>query len=133
MQLVVAGALCRRGRVLVAQRLRGDDVGKWEFPGGKVEPGESPEAGLTRELREELGVDIAESALFPIAFASVARSDSPHLVLLLYGCDSWSGTPRGREGQEIAWVNDLEDIEMPAADLSLIAPVRVFLAEYRAD
>ena len=131
MQLVVAGALCRRGRVLVAQRLRGDDVGKWEFPGGKVEPGESPEAGLTRELREELGIDI--TVLVPISFASIARSESPHLVLLLYGCDSWSGTPRGREGQEIAWVGDLEDIEMPAADLSLIAPVRVFLAQHRTD
>ena len=133
MQLVVAGALCRRGRVLVAQRLRGDDVGKWEFPGGKVEPGESPEAGLTRELREELGIELAESALLPISFASVARSESSHLVLLLYGCDSWTGTPRGREGQEIAWVGDLEDIEMPAADLSLIASVRAFLAEHRAD
>jgi len=131
MQLVVAGALCRRGRVLVAQRLRGDEVGKWEFPGGKVEPGESPEAGLTRELREELGIDI--TVLVPISFASIARSESPHLVLLLYGCDSWSGTPRGREGQEIAWVDDLEDIEMPAADISLIASVRAFLAEHRAD
>ena len=130
MQLVVAGALCRRGRVLVAQRLRGDEVGKWEFPGGKVEPGESPEAGLTRELREELGIDI--TVLVPISFASIARSESPHLVLLLYGCDSWSGTPRGREGQEIAWVDDLEDIEMPAADISLIASVRAFLAEHRA-
>ena len=130
MQLVVAGALCRRGRVLVAQRLRGDEVGKWEFPGGKVEPGESPEAGLTRELREELGIDI--TVLVPISFASIARSESPHLVLLLYGCDSWSGTPRGREGQEIAWVDDLEDIEMPAADISLTASVRAFLAEHRA-
>ena len=132
-QLVVAGALYTHGRVLIARRLRGEDVGKWEFPGGKVEPWENPEAALVRELNEELGVEIAESALFPLAFASVARSGCPHLVLLLYGCHTWAGSPRGREGQEIAWVNDLEDIEMPAADLSLIASVRAFLAEHRAN
>ena len=96
-----------------------------------MEAGESPEAALIRELNEELGIDI--TVLVPISFASIARSESPHLVLLLYGCDSWSGTPRGREGQEIAWVDDLEDIEMPAADISLIASVRAFLAEHRAD
>ena len=97
-----------------------------------MDAGESPEAALIRELREELGIELAESALLPISFASIARSASPHLVLLLYGCVSWSGTPRGREGQEIAWLDDLEDIEMPAADISLIASVRAFLAEHRA-
>ena len=99
-QLVVAGALYTHGRVLIARRLRGEDVGKWEFPGGKVEPWENPEAALVSELNEELGVEIAASAFFPLAFASIARSDSPHLVLLLYGCHTWTGIPSGREGQE---------------------------------
>src|ERR1700750_2124991 len=103
--LVVA---CARGdadkRVLLAQRPEGKPMtGLWEFPGGKVDAGETPEAALIRELAEELGIDVAASCLAPFTFASHSYSDF-HLLMPLYVCRKWSGTPAAREGQGFAWV-----------------------------
>ena len=110
------------GRVLLARRPAGKKMaGLWEFPGGKVEAGETPEAALIRELGEELGIDTAESCLAPLSFASHAYDDF-HLLMLVYVCRKWKGTPRQMEGNELAWVRParLRDYEMPPADLPLI-------------
>jgi len=110
------------GRVLLARRPAGKKMaGLWEFPGGKVEAGETPEAALIRELGEELGIDTAESCLAPLGFASHAYDDF-HLLVLVYVCRKWKGTPRQMEGNELAWVwpARLRDYEMPPADLPLI-------------
>ena len=121
--LVVAVALVDTdGRVLLAQRPPGRSMaGLWEFPGGKVEPGESPENALIRELREELAIDVKASCLAPLTFASHAYDDF-HLLMPLYVCRRWNGTVTGREGQQLAWVlpNRLADYPMPAADKPLI-------------
>lgn len=125
--LVVAGALVDPdGRVLIARRPEGKRMaGLWEFPGGKVAPGETPEAALIRELQEELGVDTRESCLAPIAFAS-HRYDDFHLLMPLYVCRVWKGSPSPREGQELAWVRPprLSDYPMPPADAPLVALLR---------
>lgn len=125
--LVVAGALVDAdGRVLIARRPKGKRMaGLWEFPGGKVAPGETPEAALIRELQEELGVDTRESCLAPIAFAS-HRYDDFHLLMPLYVCRVWKGAPSPREGQELAWVRPprLSDYPMPPADAPLVALLR---------
>ncbi|MGH6619768.1 MAG: 8-oxo-dGTP diphosphatase MutT [Alphaproteobacteria bacterium] len=127
MVLVVAGALVDAdGRVLIARRPEGKRMaGLWEFPGGKVAPGETPEEALVRELQEELGVDTRESCLAPIAFAS-HRYDDFHLLMPLYVCRVWKGAPSPREGQELAWVRPprLSDYPMPPADAPLIALLR---------
>ena len=121
--LVAAVALVDAdGRVLIAQRPEGKDMaGLWEFPGGKVEPGERPEVALIRELREELGLDVAESCLAPMTFASHSYPDF-HLLMPLYVCRRWKGTARPLEGQMLAWVRPgaLRDYPMPPADLPLI-------------
>jgi 8-oxo-dGTP diphosphatase len=121
--LVVACALIDvDGRVLLAQRPQGRTMaGLWEFPGGKVEAGEKPEATLIRELKEELGIDVKEACLAPLTFASHAYDDF-HLMMPLYVCRRWDGTPVALEGQELAWVrpNKLRDYPMPPADLPLI-------------
>lgn len=121
--LVVAVALVDRdGRVLVSQRPPGKQLaGLWEFPGGKVEPGERPEATLIRELAEEIGVSVEEPCLAPLTFASHAY-ESFHLLMPLYICRRWSGTPRGLEGQALKWVRPgaLRDLAMPPADEPLI-------------
>jgi 8-oxo-dGTP diphosphatase len=121
--LVAAVALVDRdGRVLLAQRPPGKSMaGLWEFPGGKLDEGESPEAALVRELEEELGIDTAESCLAPIAFAS-HRYERFHLLMPLYVCRVWKGTPRAREGQALKWVRPerLRDYPMPPADTPLI-------------
>jgi 8-oxo-dGTP diphosphatase len=110
------------GRVLVAQRPAGKAMaGLWEFPGGKLEPGEAPEACLIRELEEELAVVTEPACLAPLTFASHAYADF-HLLMPLWVCRVWQGLPRGREGQALRWVRPraLRELTMPPADLPLI-------------
>lgn len=121
--LVVAAALVDSdGRVLMAQRPEGKALaGLWEFPGGKVEPGERPEETLIRELAEELGITVKEPCLAPLTFASHAYPDF-HLLMPLYICRRWEGIPQSREAQALRWVRPgaLRDLPMPPADLPLI-------------
>jgi 8-oxo-dGTP diphosphatase len=124
--LVVACALIDAdNRVLIAQRPEGKQLaGLWEFPGGKLEPGERPEPALIRELHEELGIDVKEACLAPLTFASHAY-DSFHLLMPLYICRRWEGMVISKEGQALAWVrpNKLRDYPMPPADIPLIPPL----------
>jgi 8-oxo-dGTP diphosphatase len=128
--LVVAVALVDPdGRVLLAQRPQGKMMaGLWEFPGGKVQPGEAPEAALIRELKEELGIDVTEACLAPLTFAS-HRYERFHLLMPLYVCRRWNGTVTAREGQALTWVRaaKLEQYEMPPADKPLVAMLRDLL------
>mgnify|MGYP000276321496 FL=1 len=125
--LVVACALVDSdGRVLVAARPSGKSMaGLWEFPGGKVEAGETPEAALIRELKEELSIDVTAACLAPLSFASHAY-DEFHLLMPLYACRKWDGQIAPREGQETQWLRprDLFDLPMPPADKPLIAALR---------
>jgi 8-oxo-dGTP diphosphatase len=117
------------GRVLLAERPAGKPLaGLWEFPGGKVEPNETPEAALIRELHEELGIDTWKSCLAPLTFASHAYEDF-HLLMPLFACRKWQGIVSAREGQRLAWVRpaDLRNYPMPAADLPLIPILRDWL------
>lgn len=122
--LVVAVALVDADRrVLIAQRPEGKSMaGLWEFPGGKVEPGESPEAALIRELEEELGIATKQACLAPVTFASHSY-DNFHLLMPLYACRKWQGTPQAREHAALKWVRPqaLRDYPMPPADEPLIA------------
>lgn len=128
--LVAAVALIDRdGRVLLAQRPVGKTMaGLWEFPGGKVEPGETPEAALIRELHEELGIDTFASCLAPLSFASHGYADF-HLLMPLFACRKWNGIAQGREGQALKWVAPaaLGAYPMPPADLPLIPVLRDWL------
>lgn len=117
------------GRVLLAQRPEGKSMaGLWEFPGGKVEQGETPEAALIRELQEELGIDTEASCLAPLTFASHSYDDF-HLLMPLFACRKWGGIPHPREGQTLAWArpNELRKYPMPAADIPLIPILRDWL------
>ena len=117
------------GRVLLAQRPEGKPMaGLWEFPGGKVEPGETPEAALIRELHEELGIDTWSSCLAPLTFASHSYADF-HLLMPLYACRKWQGVVRPQEGQKLSWAHarDLRDYPMPAADIPLIPALQMWL------
>lgn len=117
------------GRVLLAQRPPGKSLaGLWEFPGGKVEPGESPEAALIRELHEELGIETWHSCLAPLTFASHAYPEF-HLLMPLFACRRWQGIVSPREGQKLAWVRamDLSQYPMPPADIPLIPILRDWL------
>ncbi|MFQ5984498.1 MAG: (deoxy)nucleoside triphosphate pyrophosphohydrolase [Alphaproteobacteria bacterium] len=114
------------GRVLLAQRPPGKAMaGLWEFPGGKVEAGESPEAALIRELKEELGIDVSANCLAPLSFTS-HRYDEFHLLMPLFVCRVWEGTMRPKEDQKVAWVRParLGDYPMPPADRPLVAALR---------
>ncbi|GFE64502.1 8-oxo-dGTP diphosphatase MutT [Litoreibacter roseus] len=117
------------GRILLAQRPEGKSMaGLWEFPGGKIEPGETPEHALIRELQEELGIDTWESCLSPLTFASHSY-DEFHLLMPLFVCRKWEGTPQPREGQVLKWAyaRDLRDYPMPPADVPLIPILRDLL------
>jgi 8-oxo-dGTP diphosphatase len=122
--LVAACALVDAdGRILISQRPPGKALaGLWEFPGGKLEPGESPEDALIRELREELGIETKAACLAPLTFAS-HRYETFHLLMPLYVCRRYSGIPAPREGQRIKWVRprDMRSYPMPPADEPLIA------------
>ncbi|MDV7270629.1 8-oxo-dGTP diphosphatase MutT [Thioclava sp. A2] len=114
------------GRILLAQRPEGKSLaGLWEFPGGKVEPGETPEACLIRELKEELGIDTWQSCLAPLTFASHSY-DEFHLMMPLFACRKWQGIVTPQEGQQLAWVraNELRNYPMPPADEPLIPILR---------
>lgn len=128
--MVVAVALIDPdGRVLLSQRPEGKSMaGLWEFPGGKIEPGERPEDALIRELDEELGIDTKTSCLAPLTFASHDYDDF-HLILLLYACRRWWGTPQPRENNPITWVRAprLGDYPMPPADKPLVAMLQDLL------
>ncbi|MDO5630825.1 MAG: 8-oxo-dGTP diphosphatase MutT [Paracoccus sp. (in: a-proteobacteria)] len=117
------------GRVLLARRPEGKSMaGLWEFPGGKVEPGETPEAALIRELHEELGIETWHSCLAPLTFASHSYEDF-HLLMPLFACRRWQGIAHPREGQELVWVRaeKLSDYPMPPADIPLIPTIRLWL------
>ena len=136
MLLVSAVALIDRdGRVLLAQRPEGKPMaGLWEFPGGKIEPGETPETALIRELHEELGINTAASCLAPLSFASHSYGASDnraafHLLMMLYVCRRWQGSPKPIEGGALKWVRpqQLRDYPMPDADIPLIAALQDLL------
>ncbi|MGB0697247.1 MAG: (deoxy)nucleoside triphosphate pyrophosphohydrolase [Rhodospirillaceae bacterium] len=128
--LVVAAALLDvDDRVLIAKRPEGKAMaGLWEFPGGKLAPGETPEQALARELNEELGISLSTACLSPLTFASHSY-EGFHLLMPLFVCRRWSGQPTPKEGQELAWVraNKLKDYPMPEADLPLIPILRDWL------
>ena len=117
------------GRVLLAQRPEGKSMaGLWEFPGGKVEAGETPEDALVRELHEELGIETWSSCLAPLTFASHTYNDF-HLLMPLFACRKWDGIVQGKEGQKLAWVyvKDLNKYPMPPADIPIIPILRDWL------
>jgi 8-oxo-dGTP diphosphatase len=117
------------GRILLGQRPEGKSMaGLWEFPGGKVEEGETPEAALIRELQEELGIDTWASCLAPLTFASHTYENF-HLLMPLFACRKWEGIPQSRENQALKWVKarDLSKYPMPAADIPLIPILRDWL------
>jgi 8-oxo-dGTP diphosphatase len=128
--LVAASALIDPdGRVLITQRPPGKSMaGLWEFPGGKVEPGERPEESLIRELREELGIAVKEECLAPLTFASHLYPDF-HLLMPLYVCRRWEGFVEAREGQQLKWVRppELRNYPMPPADEPLISHLTTLL------
>lgn len=129
MKLVLVAAVALidpDGRVLLAQRPEGREMaGLWEFPGGKMEPGETPEHTVIRELDEELGIDTWASCLAPLCFASHSY-DGFHLLMPLFACRKWQGTPTPREGQQLSWVlrKNLGSYQMPPADAPLLAMLR---------
>lgn len=129
--LVVAVALVDTdGRILLSQRPPGKALaGLWEFPGGKMEAGETPEGALIRELHEELGIKVETACLAPLTFASHS-TETMHLLMPLFICRRWSGLAQAREGQTLRWINprDLRAYPMPPADEPLIPPLLALLA-----
>ena len=128
-QVVAAALVDADGRVLLAQRPQGKSLaGLWEFPGGKIEPGETPDAALVRELEEELGIAVAETALEPLTFVSHGYPEF-HLVMLMYVCREWGGEPVGQQGQPLVWgdMAMLGALPMPPADIPLLAALATAL------
>ncbi len=126
--ILVSAVLLRdkAGRILLAQRPQGKSMaGLWEFPGGKVEDGETPEVALVRELEEELDISVEEDHLVAFTFASHVYEDF-HLLMPIYLCEQWQGEPASIEGQELAWVSvdELSDYPMPPADIPLIEMIK---------
>jgi 8-oxo-dGTP diphosphatase len=132
MLIVVAAALIDpAGRVLVQKRAEGRAMaGLWEFPGGKLEAGETPQSALARELDEELGIRVAEAALVPAAFVS-EESLGRHMLLLLFSCQSWAGDPKPLDASELRWVlpQQLASLEMPPADVPLVKGLVALLGQ----
>jgi len=130
--LVVAVALIDSdGRVLMSTRPAGRAYeGLWEFPGGKVEAGETPEAALVRELEEELGIMTHEACLAPFSFGTQVQ-ESANVLMALFVCRKWDGGPEAREGQRLKWVrpNRLLDLDMPPIDRPIAAQLRDYLGE----
>lgn len=128
--IVAAGALIDGdGRVLLARRPANKEMaGLWEFPGGKLMDGETPEGALVRELKEELGIDVETSCLAPIAFSSLSSADF-HLLMPLYACRKWKGVARPLEAEALAWVRpaEFQGYDMPPADRPLAAQLRDLL------
>ena len=128
--IVVAAAVVERnGCVLVTRRLPDTHLaGHWEFPGGKCQPGESLDACMRRELKEELAIDVTEACLAPFTFAS-HRYETFHLLMPLYVCRKWEGIVAPQEGQRMKWIppKQLADYPMPPADKPLVAMIRDFL------
>jgi 8-oxo-dGTP diphosphatase len=129
MLIVAVTLIDSDGRILLAQRPEGKQFsGYWEFPGGKIEAGETPEAALVRELDEELGVDTKDSCLAPLGFAS-HHDETSQIILLLYVCRKWSGRPYPKEGGTLRWITParLRDFEMPPANSQLISVIQDLL------
>lgn len=129
MTVVAVALVDADGRVLLQQRPAGKAMaGLWEFPGGKLEAGETPEAALVRELREELGIDVTAACLAPATFASEPLGDR-HLLLLLYACRKWNGVPRPLEATALRWARPLEmhALSMPPADRPLIGLIETLV------
>jgi 8-oxo-dGTP diphosphatase len=129
MPVVAVALVNEEGHVLVQRRPAGKMMaGLWEFPGGKIEPGETPESALVRELREELGITVEPAQLIPAVFASEPLAGR-HLLLLLYICRAWSGTPRALDAEELLWCRpeSLHTLDMPPADRPLIGLLEAVL------
>jgi 8-oxo-dGTP diphosphatase len=129
MTVVAAALIDRAGRVLLQQRPAGRAMaGLWEFPGGKVEPGELPEAALVRELEEELGIAVQQAALVPACFASAPLGER-HMILLLYLCRDWRGDPRALHATALQWLHpaEMKAGDMPPADRPLIAMLQALI------
>ena len=132
MRIIVVSAVALvdiDGRVLLSQRPEGKPMaGLWEFPGGKVEEQETPETALIRELKEELGISTSGSCLAPLTFTSHTY-DNFHLLMPLFVCRKWEGTPRPNESQNLEWVfpKDMKNYKMPAADTPIVSILRDWL------
>ena len=135
MLLVVAGVIINNNKVLISKRPEGKHLSNlWEFPGGKIETGETPESALIRELREELNIDTSLSCLAPLSFAShhydaSDGEDAFHLLMMLFVCRRWQGRPQPMEGGTLKWVRpqNLREYQMPAADIPLISVLQDIL------
>ncbi|NBR31219.1 MAG: (deoxy)nucleoside triphosphate pyrophosphohydrolase [Sphingomonadaceae bacterium] len=130
LRLIVAAALAKPdGHILLQKRPQGKAMaGLWEFPGGKLEPGETPESALVRELQEELGILVRPEDMTAIAFASEAQAEA-HMLLLLYLIHDWQGEPQALEAEALLWVDasNMADLPMPPADIPLVDALKKWI------